>query len=142
MKNVLVDSSSWINYFKNENTQVVNFINKLLDTYIICTNDIILTELIPVLDKQKEYELIDLMNSLIQVPLNIDWPEIIKFQTENIKNGINKIGIPDLIIVQNVLQNNLSLFSLDKHFNFMKKTINFDLIQGNNLYSFFVRKKL
>lgn len=33
-----------------------------------------------------------------------------------LRNGINKVGIPDLIIAQHAIQNNLSLFSLDKHF--------------------------
>jgi len=32
------------------------------------------------------------------------------------KNGINKVGIPDLIIAQNAIKNNIPLFSLDKHF--------------------------
>jgi len=103
MQNVLVDSSVWISYFKNDNINVVRFINKLLDTYTLCINDVILTELISVLKNQKEYELIDFMNSLINFSLCIDWSEIVEFQTKNIKNCINNVGIPDLIILQNVM---------------------------------------
>jgi predicted nucleic acid-binding protein len=39
------------------------------------------------------------------------------------KNGINAIGISDLIIAQNAIQNDLHLLSLDKHFNLMAKHV-------------------
>ena len=62
------------------------------------------------------------------IPIIIDWYEIIDFQTKNIKNGYNNIGIPDLIIIQNVLQNNLVLYSIDKHFTFLQKLYKFKLL--------------
>ena len=60
------------------------------------------------------------------INIKIDWEEIIDFQEINLKNGLNKIGIADLIIVQNVRDNNLRLYSLDKHFELMSKHIEFD----------------
>jgi predicted nucleic acid-binding protein len=44
-----------------------------------------------------------------------------------LRNGINKVGIPDLIIAQFALQNNLSLFSLDKHFQLLGKHVPLNL---------------
>jgi hypothetical protein len=49
----------------------------------------------------------------------------------NIKKGINKVGIPDLIMLDNVIANNLVLFTEDKHFKLMQKNIVFDLYEYN-----------
>jgi predicted nucleic acid-binding protein len=66
--------------------------------------------------KRGETELENLLNLLPKVPMQIDWNGLIYMQTENLKHGINKVGLPDLMIAQNVLQNGLTLFSLDRHF--------------------------
>ena len=44
-----------------------------------------------------------------------------------LRNGINKVGIPDLIIAQHAIQNNCSLFSLDKHFAFLGRHLPLNL---------------
>ena len=41
-------------------------------------------------------------------------------QTVCLKNGINKVGVPDLIIAQNALATDLALFAGDKHFSLMR----------------------
>ncbi|TGM46410.1 PIN domain nuclease, partial [Leptospira vanthielii] len=66
-------------------------------------------------------QLIQIMESLESFEMFIDWKQIIEFQTTNLKNGINNIGIPDLIILQNTIQNECILFTLDKHFKLMSK---------------------
>jgi predicted nucleic acid-binding protein len=33
-----------------------------------------------------------------------------------LRNGINKVGIPDLIIAQNAKQHGVALFTCDRHF--------------------------
>ncbi len=48
-------------------------------------------------------------------------------QTQNLKNGINKVGIPDLIIAQNVIDNNLELYTFDHHFKLMSTLHGFRL---------------
>ena len=48
--------------------------------------------------------------------MEIDWKGLIYMQTENLKHGINKVGLPDLMIAQSAIQNGLVLFSLDRHF--------------------------
>jgi hypothetical protein len=100
-------------------------LDHLIDTNQICINDLILTELIPFLLQRNETDLVGILHSINKIPLHIDWNEIIEFQTENLRNGINNIGIPDLLIVQNVRENGLLLFSSDKHFSLMQTHINF-----------------
>ncbi|HQO02816.1 MAG TPA: PIN domain-containing protein [Spirochaetota bacterium] len=128
MSRVLVDSSVWIEYFRGSKSIGVSTFNELLDNNQLCINDLILSELLPSILHQKEYHVVDLLKSINNIPIIIDWYEIIDFQTKNIKNGYNNIGIPDLIIIQNVLQNNLVLYSIDKHFTFLQKLYKFKLL--------------
>ena len=128
MSKMLIDSSVWIEYFKSENKHKV--IDELIEENVICTNKLILTELLPYLYIKKENELIDSLNTIEKIDIKINWDTITKMQIKNIKNGINKVGIPDLIILQNVIENDLILYSIDKHFLLMKKVFDFNLYEN------------
>ena len=127
MSKILIDSSVWIEYFKSENKHKV--IDELIEENAICTNNLILTELLPYLYIKKENELIDSLNAIEKKEIKINWDTITIMQIKNIKNGINKVGIPDLIILQNVIENDLILYSIDKHFILMKKIFDFNLYE-------------
>ncbi len=122
---VLVDSSAWIEYFRGgEEVEKLDF---LIEENLILTNDIILAELIPFLKLKKQNKVINLLKSIKKLELKIDWDEIIEMQYKSLKAGINGIGIPDLIIAQNVVQNSCKLLTLDKHFKFLSEIFNFEL---------------
>ncbi|HQQ23318.1 MAG TPA: PIN domain-containing protein [Spirochaetota bacterium] len=127
MNLVLIDSSVWIAYFRGIKTARINEFENLIDNNQICVNDLILSELLPSLYQRKESEIIDILKSVRKIPLEINWDEIIEFQRINLKSGINNVGIPDLIIVQNVIQNGISLFTIDNHFHIMSKHHKFKL---------------
>jgi hypothetical protein len=128
MSLVLVDSSVWIDYLRSGRNIDINYFNEIIDNNSICINDIILSELIPQLRIQKEREVIDILYSVKKITLNINWEKIIEYQFNNIKNGINKVGIPDLIILQNVIDSDLVLYSLDKHFKSMNLLYKFRMV--------------
>ena len=119
--NSLVDSSAWIEYFKGNKKYY--FINDLIETNAICTNDLILTELLPSIIFKKEYKLAELLNCVKKYVLLIDWQEIRNIQLLNLKHGNNNIGISDIIIAQNCMQNELNIIVHDKHFLSMSKYI-------------------
>lgn len=121
MNKILIDSSVWISFFKGTTEGKLLF--PLLDSNSACINDLILAELIPSLNHKKEMILAGLLKSIERLKIEIDWEDIIHIQTINLKNGINKVGVPDLIIAQNAIQNKIRLFSFDKHFEIMKKHI-------------------
>ncbi len=123
---VLVDSSVWIKYFKNGNIHVLD---RLIEEDLVCINEIILTELVPFLIHHGHKETAEELNALELIPLNIDWSIVRDYQLINLKNGINKVGVPDLIILQQVISEKISLFSFDKHFELMKAHLNFDLFK-------------
>ena len=110
---VIVDTSIWIEYFKNDGYKDIIF--SLIDNGTLATNEIILTELIPSIRLKHEDALEEILKSIPILKIRPDWSEITDVQTTLLKNGINKVGIPDIMILQNALQNNAKILSLDKH---------------------------
>lgn len=120
---VLVDTSIWIEYFRSgNNSEKLDF---LIDENLIVINDLILAELVPSLEVRGQRKLINLLQTITQLELTIDWKQIVRFQFQCLKNGLNGIGIPDLILVQNAKQNGCKIYSLDNHFRLMK-----DILEG------------
>ena len=119
MNRVLVDSSVWIAYFKGSKDE--SRLDAMIDAGTVCINELILTELLPFIQYQKEKRLVGLMNLIPRTSLTIDWDDLRNMQNLNLKHGINKVSIPDLIIAQNAIRNDLELYSLDKHFSLMRE---------------------
>lgn len=124
---VLVDSSVWIDYFRSGD---IPMLDRLIEEDLVCTNELILTELAPTLMHRSRNDVLESMNSLERIPLRIDWQLLQKYQFMNLQNGINKVGIPDLIILQQVIDEKIDLFSFDRHFGLMKSFLNFQLIHS------------
>jgi predicted nucleic acid-binding protein len=119
---VLVDTSIWVEYLRNGNfSEKIDFI---IDENLIVTNDLILAELIPFLKVQNQKKLISLLQNVTRLELVINWSQIIEYQYKLLKNGINGVGIPDLIIAQNAIQNHCEIFSQDNHFYLMRDVLN------------------
>lgn len=111
---VLIDSSVWIEYFRNGNNyEKVDF---LIDENLVVINDLILAELTPFLKIKKQSNLTELLHNISNLWMDVNWSQLIDLQYLCLKNGLNGVGIPDLIIVQNAMQNAAKIYSLDKHF--------------------------
>ncbi|MBU0677902.1 MAG: PIN domain-containing protein [Verrucomicrobia bacterium] len=118
---VLVDSPVWIDYFRGSGDQ--EELEFLIDENLVEVNDLILAELIPALHVRRERKLIGLLKDIARHPVSIDWEDIVQMQITCLRNGINKVGIPDLIISQHAIQNGLELFTYDKHFRSLAKHV-------------------
>ena len=122
---VLVDTSIWIDYFsKGNDSSQMDF---LIDENLLVTNDLILTELIPFLKVRSETRIINLLYNINRLELSINWNEIIDYQYGCLKSGLNGVGIPDLIIVQNAKQNNCKIYTIDNHFLLMKDVLSLQI---------------
>ena len=121
MSQLLVDTSFWISFFRGDSIGQLLF--PYLDSNLICTNDLILSELIPSIQMRNETHLVAILMSIERKSLNIDWDVIRQMQITNMRKGIYKVGIPDLIIAQNAIQNNIPIVSLDRHFKLMSDSI-------------------
>jgi len=114
---VLVDTSVWIDYFRSgDKSEKLDF---LIDENLVVINDLILTELLPLLIVKQEKKVINLLKIVKKYHMNPDWEEIRDYQVSCLKSGSNGIGIPDLLIVQNSMQNNVPVYTFDKYFKFM-----------------------
>ncbi len=123
---VLVDTSIWVNYFRGgENSAKLDL---LIDENLVVINDLILAELVPFLRIRNEHKIINLLYDVKNLRLEINWNEIIEFQFNCSKNGLNGIGIPDLIIAQNANQYRCKIFTLDSHFSLLKECLGLKLM--------------
>jgi len=114
---VLVDTSVWIDYFRSgDKSEKLDF---LIDENLVVINDLILTELLPLLIVKQEKKVINLLKMVKKHRIHPYLEEIRDYQVSCLKLGSNGIGIPDLLIAQNSIQNNVSVYSIDKHFKFM-----------------------
>ena len=111
---VLVDTSIWVDYFRTGGHS--SNLDSLIDHNQIITNDLILAELIPFLKIRKQTALIALLTKVEKSEMSIDWKNIIELQTKCLKNGVNHVGIPDLLIAQHAIDKYLKVYALDKHF--------------------------
>ncbi len=124
---VLVDTSVWIDYFRSgKNCEKLDF---LIDENLVVINDLILAELVPFLRVRNHRKIIRILNDINRLHMLIDWSEIIDYQCKCLKNGINGMGIPDLIIAQNAKQNNCEIYSFDNHFILMSGALKLKLVE-------------
>jgi predicted nucleic acid-binding protein len=123
---ILVDSSIWIGYFRTGEN--FDLLQTLIQLDLICTNEIILSELIPVLKHKNQPAIIESLLALECVPHTIFWEGLRALQLLNLQNGINKVGLPDLIIAQQCIDENIELWSLDKHFVMISKHTTLNLL--------------
>ena len=122
---VLVDTSIWIEYFRTGNNSAK--LDFLIDENLLVINDLILAELVPSLRVRSQRRIVRLLYSIERLELFINWDQIIEFQFKCLKNGLNGIGIPDLIVAQNAKQNDCEIYSLDSHFKLMKDILRLQL---------------
>ena len=123
---VIVDTSVWIDYFRSGNNSAK--LDFLIDEELIVINDLILAELVPFLKVQNQRNIIKLLFNIKKLNLTLNWDQIIEFQFNCLKNGLNGIGIPDLIVAQNAKQNRCEIYSFDNHFRLMKDILELQLV--------------
>ena len=122
---VLVDSSVWTDYFRVGKNG--DKLDGLIDENLVATNDLILAELIPYLKLRNQRKLVQLLHTIYNLDLTIQWNQLIDWQYQCLRQGLNGIGIPDLIIAQNAAQNHCMLYSMDYHFEMIQEIVKIEL---------------
>jgi len=117
--NVLADTSALIEYFLGNPSFV--FMKEFLREKTLLVNDIVRTEFLPHAIKAEEYMFAAEVNSIRRTAMNTDWEEILKCRIAMFKDGYRKIGIQDLLIAQNCVQNDVPLITHDGHFETIAK---------------------
>lgn len=123
---VIVDTSAWINYFKTRENDYL--IDELLETGTACVNPIIRLELLPNMYHKNEKHLAQLFESLPNIGFDTNWDELVNWRTELLRNGLNGVGIPDLLIAQQAKQNDFPIYSFDKHFKLLSELLHIPVL--------------
>jgi predicted nucleic acid-binding protein len=108
---VLVDTSAWIAFFKDE--KGAERLQMVLETSAIAICDPILIELLPRLRVKKQDVLIDLVILSSTLPTTPDWSWILESQTERAKKGKRLLGLADWLILDTARQSKVPLLTLD-----------------------------
>ena len=124
-KPVLIDTSVWIGYFRN-NDDEATLIN-LFDSNRVMINDVVLAELLPAMNAYGKKDPIEKLRAIERLPVFVNWEGIIALQTICIKNGINGMSLSDLMIAQTAIEYKVALFSKDKHFKLINELLKFEL---------------
>ena len=121
MRDVLVDSSIWISFFKGAKgeEQIAAALDYLLAGDEAVINEAIKSEVLPAMAVRNED--VTAIEAIRLSPMNIDWTAVRELQIKCLKHGINKVGLIDLIIARQAIDLDLPLFTLDKHFSLIAK---------------------
>jgi predicted nucleic acid-binding protein len=114
---VLVDTSVWIAFFREKTSAAAKTLDGLLEEGAVGICGLIEAELIPGIRQDDRERVRSLIASLPRFEINpATWSEVVRIQESALKRGLGPFSIPDLILASLALQNNLPLFSLDRHF--------------------------
>lgn len=121
MSDVLVDSTVWISFFRGTKGEedVAEALEYLLAGDEAVINEAVKSELAPsMIARGEDASVLDVVRCSSPV---IDWEAIRQLQVKCLKNGINKVGLIDLMIARDAIDRQLPLFSLDRHFKLISK---------------------
>jgi hypothetical protein len=115
---VLVDTSAWIDFFRDAASPYGLVTDRLLEDGLVCTCNLVIAELVPAARTRKEYDkLADFLGAL---PTQSDPPDMWNRVKESgfilRRKGVNGVGIPDLIIAAVSQYYQIPVFSKDRHF--------------------------
>ncbi|MBI5418310.1 PIN domain-containing protein [Candidatus Poribacteria bacterium] len=126
---ILIDTSIWIDFFRNKDNVLVEKIAMLLKSNKTVYTGIIALELINGAKSNKELEILDNLFSTMD---KINTNEKTFFNAGKLGFAIARKGYTintvDLLIAQIAIENNLSIMTNDEHFNIISKCSHLSLI--------------
>ncbi len=126
---ILIDTSVWIKYFKNQDEQFTEKVEELLNFSDVCVPKVVIAELIQGAKSDKEIsvieEFIEAFNLLDQ---SYDtWIKAGRLSFSMKRKGTT-VSIVACYIAVIAVENDCKIFSLDEHFKSIKKFLRFELI--------------
>ena len=131
MSLVLVDTSAWIDFFRDSSSPYGVVVDALLQEGLVCTTGLVKAEILPGARTKKEFNLLkEYFNALPFLADSVDmWDKVIAGQRKLKQKGINGVGIPDLIVAITAMAHDVEVFSKDHHFDSMNEIIGLKLFE-------------
>lgn len=113
---ILIDTSVWIEYFKN-NDEFVNLIENAFESMSVCITGPVICELLQGVKSTKEYQMLSsCIDAIPFIDVNKnDWVKAGEISHSLKKQGIT-IPMADIIIGAVCLNNGFKILTQDKHF--------------------------
>jgi len=125
---ILIDTSYWIEFLNNKNSQEFFVVQKILEYNQVYTCDIIITEILSGAKNEKEYNYLNFCFSSLE-KLEIKqkiWDKLPYYRFLLRKKGF-LIAIPDLLIAILSAEYNIPLLTRDKHFKQIQGIVDFSI---------------
>ena len=129
MNQILVDTSVWIDFFRDGSSPYGKVVDALLEQEMVCTTPLIKAEIVPSARSKKEFNyLLDYFGALplLEDPPSL-WEDIMHAQFTLKRKGLHGVGIPDLMIAISAKTHDREIFSKDRHFALMEKPLKLKL---------------
>ncbi len=129
-KNILIDTSVWIDYFRKSNTTLARQVDDILDSIIVHVPKIVIAELIQGARSEKEISVIEEFIGAFNI---IDhqrdtWINAGRLSFSLKKKGIT-VHLTDCYIALIASESSCRIFTLDKHFKDIKKILKIELVK-------------
>lgn len=114
---IIIDTSIWIDYFKNKDSSYSSKLDSLLLTDCVYINGIILAEILQGIKGEDEKKVVSsLLEALHFLDITIyDWKLAGEISGKLRAKGIT-LPLTDISIAANAINNNAVVFTIDKHF--------------------------
>ena len=114
---VLIDTSVWIEYFRNQSSGLVGFVAEIVKDREICVPGVILAELMQGAKSEKELSVIAEFMDAFTIIDQTDqtWVKAGRLSHELRKKGKN-VNLMDCYIAVIAQENNCAVLTLDQHF--------------------------
>jgi len=126
---VLIDTSVWIEYFKNKNAKLSEKVDHFMTFSDVCVPKVVIAELIQSAKSEKEISVLEEFAETFTVLDQSDdtWLKAGKISFSLKKKGTT-VHIIDCYICVIASENNCKIFSLDEHFKSIKKFTKLELV--------------
>lgn len=126
---VLIDTSVWIEYFKNKNAQLSERVDDFMTFSDVCVPKVVIAELIQGAKSEKEISVLEEFAETFTVLDQSDdtWLKAGKLSFSLKRKGIT-VHIIDCYIGVIAGESNCKVFSLDEHFKSIRKFTKLELI--------------
>ncbi len=131
MSDVLVDTSAWIEFFRNPRSKWGAAVDLLLGEERVCTTPLVIVEVVSGARNRSEFERLRKdFSALPQVDFpQTAWVDMLESRWQLKRQGITGISIPDLIVAYAAVAHGKAILTQDQDFRRMQTILKLSLVE-------------
>jgi len=131
MSDVLVDTSAWIEFFRDSHSKYGAAVDLLLGEERVCTTPLVMVEVVSGARNRSEFE--RLRRDFLALP-QVDfpqtaWMDMLESRWRLKRQGITGISIPDLIVAYAAITHRKAILTRDHDFRRMQAILGLSLVE-------------